>query len=331
MRYFLPLLVFVFYFQIAPAQQITPADASKYASPIPGEEAIGRWDITLEIDGKKQPSWLEIVKSGGTSLVGNFVGVGGSARPVSHIQFDEGKKEYSFSIPAQWGGDQASATFTFDGEKLEGSMDMGEQKSIKWTGVRAPILNKQEKLIEWGSPKDLLKDGLDAWEDTKGWKVENGILSMSAEGTETDRNAGGNQNIRTKEAFEDFRMHVEFRYGEGANSGIYLRGRYEVQILDTYGFQPESHSLGGVYGFLAPTLNMAKKPGEWQSLDVQLIGRFVTITLNGVEIISNRPIPGITGGALDSFEGEPGPIMIQGDHYGLLEYRNMSITEGTTK
>lgn len=307
------------------AQLITPADTDRYTAYLKGEEAIGRWDLTLEkSNGQEAPSWLEISKSGNSALVGQFVGEGGSARPISEIKYDSNTQEYSFKIPPQWGGEYNRLTFTLKGDQLEGVYYSGDKEVAKWKGERAPKLQPRTNL-EWGSPQDLLEQGLEDWTDTDGWEIVDGVLKIATEGSENDRGNGG-QNIRTKDLFEDFKLHVEFRYGEGANSGLYLRGRYELQILDSYGMQPESHGLGGIYGFVSPTKNMAKKPGEWQSLDVTLIGRFITVELNGEVIINNRPIPGITGGAIDSREAAPGPIMIQGDHYGLLEFRHMSIT-----
>src|SRR5690625_4894725 len=321
-----PLLLFTY--KISNGQQITPEDADVYASPVPGEKAIGRWDITLNYKNTKRPTWLEIYKSGGKTFVGKFVGMGGSERPITQIHYNTNTEEYSFSIPAQWGNDQVASTFSLDNGELKGIFKIAkEQIESSWVGKRAPKLDeKVGKQMSWGQPIDLLQNGLSDWKFTRGWEINNGVLAIKAKGTEQDRNKGGNQNIRTKEKFKDFKLHVEFRYGKGANSGIYLRGRYEVQILDSYGMEAESHILGGIYGFLSPIKNYAKKPEEWQSLDVTLIGRYVTVVLNGQQIICNRPIPGITGGALDANEGEPGPIMIQGDHYGLLEYRNMSIT-----
>ena len=127
----------------------------------------------------------------------------------------------------------------------------------------------------------------------------------------------------TSAQFTDFKLHAEFRYPPQGNSGIYLRGRYEVQIADT-GAELAVGSLGGVYGFLEPSDPAAKKPGEWQTFDVTLIGRMVTVVLNGTTIISNREIPGITGAALDSDEGAPGPILLQGDHTAV-EFRNLTI------
>ena len=131
----------------------------------------------------------------------------------------------------------------------------------------------------------------------------------------------------TEQKFTDFQLHAEFRYPPRSNSGIYLRGRYEVQIEDNYGEEPECHKIGGIYGFLTPSVNAAKKAGEWQTLDVTLVGRVVTVVLNGERIIDRQAIPGITGGALDSHEGEPGPIFLQGDH-GPIEFRRLTLTPG---
>jgi hypothetical protein len=139
-------------------------------------------------------------------------------------------------------------------------------------------------------------------------------------------NKGGEGNIKTKQKFNDFKLHVEFRYPKGSNSGIWLKGRYEVQVLDSYGMHPGSHMLGGIYGFIDPTVNASKKPGKWQMFDITLRGRMVTVVLNGKKIICDRPIPGITGGAVNSHEGQPGPIMLQGTETGSIEYRNIVLT-----
>jgi len=125
--------------------------------------------------------------------------------------------------------------------------------------------------------------------------------------------------------FEDFKLHLEFRVPKGENSGVYLRGRYELQVDDAAGLEPSSHHLGGLYGFIAPSENVAKAAGEWQTMDAMLVGRMLTFTLNGTMVICNREIPGITGGALDSNEADPGPILLQGDH-GPVDYRNIVIT-----
>jgi hypothetical protein len=147
------------------------------------------------------------------------------------------------------------------------------------------------------------------------WSVENGTLVNKVPCVD----------IITEQTFTDFRLRLEFNIVPGSNSGIYLRGRYEMQIQDDAGKAIDSLRMGGIYGFLKPAANASGKPGEWQTCDITLLGRRVTVILNGHSIIANEEIPGITGGALDSNEGEPGPLMLQGDH-GRIAFRKMLIT-----
>jgi hypothetical protein len=278
---------------------------------------IGRWDMTIFMSEKTVPSWLEVERSGVKTLVGQFVGSGGSARPISKINFANGKM--SFSLPPQWesGNNDISFEATLQGDSLTGTMISSDGKSHSWTAVRAPSLHRQAK-PSWGKTVQLF-NGVDlkGWHapGENQWKAENGILRSPKSGS----------NLITDQTFTDFKLHVEFRYPKGRNSGVYLRGRYEVQIEDDEKGQPSSHTLGSVYGFIAPSEMAAKGAGEWQLYDITLVGRMVTVVANGKTIICNREIPGITGGALDSKEGEPGPIYFQGDH-GPIEYRNIKIT-----
>jgi hypothetical protein len=139
------------------------------------------------------------------------------------------------------------------------------------------------------------------------------------------QNADSGANLVTVQKFDDFKLHLEVRVPKESNSGVYLRGRYELQVDDAAGLEPSSHHLGGLYGFIAPSESVAKPAGEWQSMDVTLVGRMLTYDLNGTNVICNREIPGITGGAIDSVEADPGPILLQGDH-GAVDYRNIVIT-----
>jgi hypothetical protein len=132
-------------------------------------------------------------------------------------------------------------------------------------------------------------------------------------------------NLISDATFNDFKLQVKFRFSEHGNSGVYLRGRYEVQITDYSKETPVKDVLGSIYGFIAPSESAGKKPGEWQTYEITLIGRMVTIVLNGKTIICNQEIPGITGGALNSHEGTAGPIMLQGDHEPI-EYGSIIIT-----
>ena len=278
----------------------------------------GRWDLTVNADeGRKAPSWLEIRHSGVNGFVGRFVADGGSARPISKVEYKNGKM--SFHIPAQWEVTEKELIVegSLIGDQLSGTMTATDGKVYTWVGVRAPKLWR-EKAPVWGKPIQLFngKD-LTGWEalGENQWIVENGVLKSPKSGS----------NIRSEKTFNDFKLHIEFRYPKGSNSGVYLRGRYEVQIEDNKGMEPQSTYLGGVYGFIDPLEMVAKSAGEWQSYDITLVGRLVTIIANGKTIIYKNEIPGVTGGALDSNEGDPGPIMMQGDH-GPIEFRNIIIT-----
>ena len=278
----------------------------------------GRWDITIMVDGKPAPSWLEIYHSGSKWLIGQYVGITGSARPISSINFKDGKM--SFTIPPQWEDEDNNLVFeaTLKDDILTGTVVAANGKTYEWKGVRAPLLARTAapswgKAIKLFNGKDLT--GWKALGSENQWKVVNGILTSDKSGA----------NLVSEQKFEDFKLHVEFRCPKGSNSGIYLRGRYEVQIMDSKGQTPQKDLLGAVYGFITPNEMAAKDAGEWQTYDITLEGRIVTVVLNGKTVICRQPIPGITGGALDSNEGEPGPIYIQGDH-GPIEYRNITIT-----
>jgi hypothetical protein len=282
------------------------------------ESPIGRWDLTVDLGDKLVPSWLEVKLSGIKTLVGYFVAEGGSARPISKVNFVDGK--ISFSIPPQWEDTDKDMVFeaVLKGNKLTGTIVSSRGQRQTLTGERAPLL-KRTSAVTWGEPIKIFNglnlDGWHASEKKNQWVAENGILKSPQSGA----------NIITDQKFNDFTLHIEFRYPEGSNSGVYLRGRYEIQVEDNRGQEPSSTFFGGIYGFITPNEMAAKAPGEWQTYDITLVGRRVTVVANGKKIITDQIIPGITGGALDSKEGEPGPIMLQGDH-GPIEYRNIIIT-----
>ena len=144
--------------------------------------------------------------------------------------------------------------------------------------------------------------------------------------TFTTHEAAG-ANIRTERTFDDFKLHIEYNCPDKGNSGVYLRGRDEIQVeYEPPGTDDKLHAMGSIYGFIAPAKDLPRKPGEWESYDVTLVGRRVTVVRDDVTIIENQEIPGITGGAIDSNEGAPGPLLIQGDHTGGMKYRNIQIS-----
>lgn len=280
---------------------------------------LGRWDLTLIAPEREYPSWLELREEGGT-LKAEMVGRWGNARPLPKATLSNG--HLTFVSPKEEEDRPEDMVFegTLAGEKLSGTMTGPNGTTWKWTGQRASAL-KRTGAPKWGKPIALFngKD-LTGWKmqgpGTTVWKVENGNLVSPGNGPE----------LLNDSKFEDFKLHVEFNCGPTANSGVYLRGRYEVQIETDSIEEPPSHHMGGVYGFLAPTPELPRKPGEWQTYDITLLGRWITVVQNGQTIIDNQEIPGITGGALDSHEALPGPIYLQGSEKGHVMFRSIVIT-----
>jgi len=279
---------------------------------------LGRWDVTVQAaDGTSYPSWLEIRLRKETELMASFVGRFGSLRYATKAEFNN--NQLTVTIPAQYEQAPKELIFTgkLSGDKFAGTVVDENGKTIPWTAVRAPDL-LATKALAWGTPVQLFNG-----KDLTGWKLrtnQHGNCWSVAGGALTNKTPC--VDLISEQKFGDFKLRVEFQTVPQGNSGVYLRGRYEVQISDGYQQVLDSLRMGAVYGFLRPTVNAAKKPGEWQTLDVTLIGRKVTVALNGQTIIDNETIPGITGGALDSDEAAPGPIMLQ-DHNHPVQFRNV--------
>lgn len=281
---------------------------------------LGRWDLTLKAPDREYPSWLELSEEGG-QLRAQMVGRWGNARPLPQVELSNGHLKFVSPKEEEDRPDDMVFDGTLAGETLRGSVTGPDGMAWQWTGVKAPAL-KRNGAPKWGKPiplfngKDLTGWRIDKPSSSTLWKVENGLLVSPGQGPEL---------IHDSE-FEDFKLHVEFNCAANSNSGIYLRGRYEVQIETDSIEEPPSHHLGGVYGFLAPSPELPRRPGEWQSFDITLVGRIITIVQNGQTIIDNLEIPGITGGALDSHEGLPGPIYLQGSEKGHVAYRSIVVT-----
>jgi hypothetical protein len=210
---------------------------------------------------------------------------------------------------------------TLKGNTLSGTTTGPDGTPWKWMGQRAPSL-KRAGTPKWGKPIKLFNG-----KDLTGWKPDK--PNPASEWTVQDGNLvspGHGPELINSSKFEDFKLHVEFNCGEKANSGVYLRGRYEVQIETNSEQEPPSHHTGAVYGFLTPSPELPRKAGEWQTFDITLVGRTVTVVQNGQTVIDHKEIPGITGGALDSHEGLPGPIYLQGSEDGHVSFRNIVIT-----
>jgi len=296
--------------------------SGKKDSPTPASVRpfLGRWDLTLKTAQRDYAMWLELIEQDG-QLKARFVSRWGNARPLPKVEV--ANDELTFVSPKEEEDRKDDMVFRgkLSGKTLKGTTTAADGTSWEWTGERAPDLARN-KTPKWGKPVPLFngKD-LTGWRMSDPssqavWKVENGTLISPGHGPE----------LITDSTFTDFKLHVEFNCAKGSNSGVYLRGRYEVQIEDDPVPEGPSMRTGGVYGFLAPSPEQPRKPGEWQTYDIMLIGRTVTVVQNGLTIIDKQEIPGLTGGALDSKEASPGPIYLQGSEAGHVSYRDVTIT-----
>ena len=298
----------------------TDAPPASTAAPAVKGTFAGRWDLTLhDANGKEMPSWLELTQAAG-KWQASFVGRWGSARPLPRIAIAGDR--ITFVSPKEEEGSRNDLVFegTLTNDSLNGTALGPNGARWSWTGARAPAL-PQPAAVNWADPQKLF-NGV----DFTGWTFDDPTRSRSwtvAKGCLVNLSAGAN--LVTTGSFQNFKLHVEVQCPPKANSGIYLRGRYEVQVEDDSFAEPPSHHMGAIYGFLAPNPEQPRRPGEWQSFDITLLGRFVTVVQNGQIIIDDQEIPGITGGALNSHEELPGPIYLQGDHGGIA-YRNLVLT-----
>ena len=297
---------------------------------------LGHWALTIPGGGA---GWLGVKEADG-KLQGSILWGGGSVVPVSSVKvegdtlvvtriYENRKKDASGktvvtketeTIKATLAGTQLK--LTTEREKADGSVT----GKAAFTGKRIPPVGPAPDLskVKFGDPIPLFNG-----KDLSGWKVMGGPSGWSAQAgllvNDAKQEPGKHKsyaNIRTDREFEDFNLTLQARVPKGGNSGIYLRGIYEVQVADSYGQKADSHGIGGLYSRITPTENPAKPAGEWQTFDITLVNRHVTVILNGKKIIDNQPLLGCTGGALWADEFRPGPIYLQGDHTSV-DYRDI--------
>ncbi len=286
------------------------------------QEFNGRWDITVFDEAKRRAWWLEVEGAGTPQISGKFVGApGGQLDPIPQIGID-GKGELKFVFKHKYKNADGVFRATVSKGKLDGSFQIeGDPNKVHWVGVRAPKLHEEAKKWHDGDPVELVNHAdLLGWKpldpaNRAVWSVKNGNLV----------NSPGASDLVSDKKFWNFKLHAEYRIGAKSNSGIGLRGRYEVQIMDDHGQPPSVHGNGALYGRIAPVINASKEPGQWQSFDITLIGNDVTVVLNDAKIIDRKAIDGLTAIAIDPNEDAPGPIVLQGDH-GPVEFRKVIVT-----
>lgn len=301
---------------------------------------LGRWGLFLPDDGA---GWLEIREDQGY-LDGDILWYGGSVVPVSSVVMDNDKLIITRSSDVVRKRDAEGKpvkvqTYTTwiecvkVNDKIIGKvMEPGRGGQIRtsyFEGKRIPPLPPAPDLsaLKYGKPVTLFngKD-LSGWslinpKQKNGFSVKAGIMVNNPIQPEEGSHVSYG-NLRTDQEFEDFNLKIEVNVPAGSNSGIYLRGIYEVQVLDSYQKPLDSHNMGAIYSRITPTVNAEKPAGEWQALDITLCDRHVTVILNGTKIIDNQSLFGVTGGAMTANEFIPGPIYLQGDH-GTVSYRNI--------
>ncbi len=287
--------------------------AGKASSPF-----TGRWDFNITTPRGTRACWLGVTEKGGELDVW-YQPPGGNVYQVKDFHVDGAHMTLTLSA-ASAGRPALTWDLQASGGKLTGTQKSGDFTTAL-EGVRSPEL-KRKAPKAWTDPEPLFngKD-LTGWEpigpDASHWKVEDGLLINTAHGA----------NLKTTRKFEDFKVHYEVNCPDDGNSGFYLRGRYEVQIeYEPLTSNPPERRIGSVYGRIAPEPALPRTPGQWETFDVTLVGRIVTEIHNGVTVIDHKEIDGITGGALDANEGEPGPFYIQGDHTGGLKFRNITVS-----
>ena len=302
------------------------------------KEFYGMW--TIEIDGGSV-GWLGVNDSKGF-LDAELLWQGGSVLPVSDVYFvDDKTLVVTWAREARRNDDLkriTTQTFTFErnGDNLTGKLTAPARGGMSVTEVKfkgwrladpgtAPDLSKvkYDKPVKLFNGKDLTGWRLINPDQTNGFKVVNGDLVNDPVAPEGQRVSFGN--LRTDKEFDDFKLTIEVNIPEGSNSGIYLRGMHEVQVVDSYGKELDSHNMGALYSRIKPSVAAEKKPGEWQTLEIILCSRHLTVVLNGTKIIDNKPVYGPTGGAMQADVLKSGPIYLQGDH-GKVSFRNIVLT-----
>jgi hypothetical protein len=281
----------------------------------------GRWNIRVQAP-RGRVWWLEVSGAGSGKIAGSFVGApGGQVDPLSDARIENGQLVFSFNRP--------KLTHTFRASvkngQLTGTREViagGQSSSLPWTGIRAPELAERDD-ASWRPGRTIsLFDGKTTagWRqivpELPGWHVESGLLKNKPKASD----------IASLQKFWNFEARIEYRYAKGSNSGLGLRGRYEVQIHDNFGKPPDTHGNGALYSRIPPSVNASRAPGEWQTLAVRLVGRDLTVILNGTTIINRQQVVGPTAITTDPEEDQPGPFVLQGDH-GPIEFRSIQVTE----
>jgi len=304
------------------------------------DKYIGRWALHFD----EGMGWLE-VRQEKDYLDADLLWRSGSVVPVGNVYIQEGKLIVTRTFNSEFdnGNGEKCTHMVTSILELEGKGDqlVGKMTEPNKNGIGAEVYyihaNKVPPLppepdlskVKYGKKIQLLGNDLSGWRllepsAVNGWKVDKGIL-INDPVQEQGKPHISYGNLRTDATFEDFNLKLSVNVPEGSNSGIYLRGIYEIQVMDSYGKPLDSHNMGALYSRITPSEPAEREAGTWQEMDITLCERHLTVILNGKKIIDNQPVAGVTGGAMTSDEFVPGPIYLQGDH-GNVSYKDIVLT-----
>ena len=325
---------------------------------------VGRWNIAGTGADADKVYWLEVTQNG-SYLEGRFLNRGGHATPLAWIRTEGNELLFQYGRGEGGAADPVRACGPIYRARLGNGKLIGHHtpepctlpprgganaapaagsaaaptpapapapapappaRPVNWVGVRQPVWppSNANGRHTYGTPVVLVGPGvgLGVWTGQTparpgGWNIADGVLS----------NEPPTFNPVSKEKFKDFKIEAEFKLDEGQNSGLYLRGRYELQLALGMGAAATAGRQGfvSIYGWKAADVYAGKPAGEWQVLEAIVAGNRITATLNGQRVHDNAVLPAMTGGALDNDELAPGPIMIQGDH-SRVSFRKLVVT-----
>jgi hypothetical protein len=296
------------------------------------KDLLGDWSLKLD---SGEPAWMSV----GEKEVRMRVYVGPEG-PYAITKVIDGR--IHFERKGNKKGKKASGFMSVTVGMIDGRLDGkivrtpvggGSGETIRFTGKGIPPMPKSApdlskvrfgKTIALFNGKDLTGWRTHETDKINGWSARDGMLMN--ETPKTDFSAtGAHANLRTEAEFEDFRLHIEFLIEEQRNSGVYLRGMYEAQVVDRDSRMQGISGPGAIFSRIAPSVNAGRPGGEWQTYDLTLVDRHVTVVLNGVKVIDNQPVIGPTGGAIHTDPAAPGPIYLQGDHTSV-KFRNIFLS-----
>jgi hypothetical protein len=293
---------------------------------------LGKWNLTGTGADAAYVGWLEITDEGG-QLGGMFLNRGGAPAKLAGAKVENG--ELVFQAAARRGGPGPEGRARVQGATLTGTITTlatatAPARTVAFSAARPPVFPASDANAAhtFGAPVELF-DGktMDAFtlvNPARPWTVSDG-LAWNAPPAETPTGRYIGSNLISKQKFFDYRIHAEYKLDNEAHSGIYFRGRYEMQVLGDMGVALSPISHMAVYGRIAPLVNASIPDNEWNIMDGVIVGNRITVTLNGKKVHDNTLLQGITGNAVDANELEPGPIMIVGND-GRIWYRRITVT-----